>query len=437
MEVPSNANRAPRTRRSPVDADGRRAGRARHPAAIRAAAIALLALATALLTHPPGAARAEVVEPPLQELARRTVGADQGVFAVAGDGTVLVTQAADLAVHPASVTKIATTLALLERLGPQHRFTTRVLGTGPLEGDRLRGDLVVQGGHDPFFVYESALLLLSGLNQRGLRRVDGGFRIDGPFLMNWEPDPDGRRLKAVLEGRDGTAAWPAVARRMNTANTVREEALAFSARGGTTRAAERPTPLLEYRSPPLLHVVKVMNGYSNNVFHLVADAIGGPHAVQETARAHVPAGLRDEIVIDNGAGAGSTNRLSPRATVAILDALEAELRRVGLHLTDVLPVSGVDPGTLEDRFLDHRGVVVGKTGTFGSEGASALAGALRTRRFGTVRFAVLNHGVPVPDARARQDAFVRGLIEAGEAEPWPYTTPTRPDYLSASVVPLR
>ena len=58
-------------------------------------------------------------------------------------------------------------------------------------------------------------------------------------------------------------------------------------------------------------------------------------------------------------------------------------------------------------------------------------------RLSSGRVAVLTHGVPGPDARARQDAFVRGLIEAGEAEPWPYTTPTRPNYLSASVVPLR
>lgn len=398
--------------------------------------IAILAGVAAVLGAAPRAT-ADAGRPPLQDLALRTVGPGQGVLAVAQDGRVLAAEAADVAVHPASVTKVATTLALLERLGPQHRFTTRVVGTGPLDGGRLDGDLVVEGGHDPFFVYESGLLLLTGLNQLGVRRIDGNLRLDGPFLLNWEPDPDGRRLKAVLEGREGKGSWPAVARRVGTNRPLGEETLSFAPRRAGADGRAHVTPLLEYRSPPLLHVVKVMNGYSNNVFHQVADAIGGPHAVQDAVRAKVPAIPRDEIVIDNGAGAGSTNRLSPRATIAILDALAAELQRNGLRLTDVLPVSGIDPGTLEDRFPETRGAVVGKTGTFGSEGASALAGAVRTRRWGVVRFAVLNRDVPVPDARARQDAFVRGLLEAGEVVPWPHTTPTRPDYLAASIVPLR
>ena len=51
--------------------------------------------------------------PPLQGLAREVVGAGQGVLVVAEDGTVLASEAADRAVHPASVTKIATSLALL------------------------------------------------------------------------------------------------------------------------------------------------------------------------------------------------------------------------------------------------------------------------------------------------------------------------------------
>src|SRR5215831_9355284 len=81
-------------------------------------------------------------EPQLQALAVENVGADQGVFVDADDGTVLASVVADRAVHPASVTKVATTLALLERLGPDHRFTTRIGATGALRDGRLAGDLV-------------------------------------------------------------------------------------------------------------------------------------------------------------------------------------------------------------------------------------------------------------------------------------------------------
>src|SRR5262245_24776322 len=112
-------------------------------------------------------------EPPFQAAARDAVGAGQGVFAVAADGRVLAAEAAAEAVHPASVTKIATTLALLERLGPDHRFTTAVRATGALVRGRLAGNLVVDGGNDPFFIDESALRVLQRLRARGVRTVGG------------------------------------------------------------------------------------------------------------------------------------------------------------------------------------------------------------------------------------------------------------------------
>ncbi len=152
------------------------------------------------------------------------------------------------------------------------------------------------------------------------------------------------------------------------------------------------------------------------------------------ARAAVPREWADEIVIDNAAGAGETNRMSPRAAVALLDALAREATRHGLTLTDLLPVSGIDPGTLEERFDDDpttRGLLVGKTGTFGSVGASGLAGVLSTPDHGAVTFAVLHHGLAVPEARQRQDAFVRALARALHAEPWPYHQTFTPGYTTA------
>jgi D-alanyl-D-alanine carboxypeptidase/D-alanyl-D-alanine-endopeptidase (penicillin-binding protein 4) len=369
-------------------------------------------------------------EPRLQALARATVGEGQGVYVVDGDGTVLVAQAAERAVHPASVTKIATSLALLERLGPAHRFETRIHGTGPLRRGRLEGDLVIEGGGDPFFVDESAVLLAKRLRMRGLDVVAGHLVTRGPLLFDWQFESDGRKLAAVLEGKAGGEARATLASLGVEVDGPRAASLAFL---GHAPAAGTSQALGVLRSPPLLHVIKALNCYSNNVFHFAADAIGGAAAVQASARAHVPEAMRDEIVIDNGAGAGTTNRLSPRAAVVLLGALMDELAQSGTDLTAALPVSGIDPGTLEDRLTEQRGVVVGKTGTFGSVGASALVGALRTRSDGVVRFAVLNHGIPVPQARACQDAFVRALVAATGAEPWPYAAAMRPPYLETSV----
>jgi D-alanyl-D-alanine carboxypeptidase/D-alanyl-D-alanine-endopeptidase (penicillin-binding protein 4) len=158
------------------------------------------------------------------------------------------------------------------------------------------------------------------------------------------------------------------------------------------------------------------------VFHPLSDVIGGPAVVETIARESVPASARAGIRLDNAAGAGATNRLSPRAVVELTHALEQELAHHALALSDVLPVSGIDAGTLHERLDDAttRGTVVGKTGTYGSVGASALAGIVETQRWGRVTFAILNRDVPVAQARARQDAFLRALVADAGARPLAY-----------------
>lgn len=367
----------------------------------------------------------------LAERARALVGEDQGVFVETDDGTVLVSQAASRAVHPASVSKVPTTLALLRRLGPDHRFTTRFLAESPAADGAVAGDLVVEADGDPFFVDENALLVGRALASQGIRLVKGGLVVRGPLIFDWSADDVAPRLRRVLSGNAPEVAWAAVRREGETGDppAIRFAAAAGGSSGGAL------APLVVHRSEPLVPLLKALNGYSNNVFHPFAARAGGVKEVERIARESVPAPMRDEIVLTNGAGAGATNRLSPRASVALLRALEKELGRHGLGLADVLPVTGIDSGTLQNR-LDgpgQRGVVAGKTGTFGDHGASALAGAYRSRERGIVYFAVLNHGVPVPKARERQDAFVAALLRELPGDPWPYARDDSPAFTRARV----
>lgn len=388
-----------------------------------------VALAAFLALAEPAAAAGDLLAA-LPDAARREVGADQGVHVETEDGTVLVSQAASRAVHPASVSKIPTTLALLRKLGPEHRFATRFLAAGPVVEGVVDGDLLVEAEGDPYFVDENALLVVEALRERGVRRVRGGLEVRGPLLFDWTADGAGARLRRVLSGDAPEGAWADVAHVQGRSGPP--PAIAF---GGESRAGGAPQPLVLHRSQPLVPLLKALNGFSNNIFHPLAQRAGGVAAVQEIARESVPSEMRDEIVLTNGAGAGATNRLSPRATVAILRALEKELALHGRDLADVLPVTGVDSGTLRER-LDgpgERGVVAGKTGTYGDYGACALAGAYRSPSRGLVYFAVLNRGVPVPEARARQDAFVRSLLEAVPGEPWPYMRDDAPAFTRASV----
>jgi D-alanyl-D-alanine carboxypeptidase/D-alanyl-D-alanine-endopeptidase (penicillin-binding protein 4) len=382
------------------------------------------ALAAALLLAiAPGSGARE--PPSLAQLARSLLGSGQGVYVEAADGTVLLAQAAQRAVHPASVSKVPTTLALLRRFGPDFRFTTSFFAAGPLHADTLEGDLLVAGDGDPYFVDEDALLVARQLNQLGLRRVTGSVRAGAPLTFDWQDAGAAARLQQVLAGNFPPAAWQAVQALQPPASAP--PVLRFDGVPAAPATAE-PQVLLVHRSQTLLELAKQLNDYSNNIFKPLADAAGGATAVESMARMSVPAVMRAEIRLGDGAGTDARNRLSPRAAVKLLRALEQELARSGHRLVDILPVAGVDEGTLHDR-LDapgQAGRVVGKTGTFGDYGASALIGAIPTSDRGTVYFAILNHGVPVPVARRRQDRFVGALLARLHSLPWSYQRDERP-----------
>jgi D-alanyl-D-alanine carboxypeptidase/D-alanyl-D-alanine-endopeptidase (penicillin-binding protein 4) len=93
----------------------------------------------------------------------------------------------------------------------------------------------------------------------------------------------------------------------------------------------------------------------------------------------------------------------------MLRKLIAYLDGKGLKLEDVLPIAGVDAGTLEKRFTDaFRGSVVAKTGTL--SGVSALAGVAYTRQRGPLLFVIYNHGGSAHRFRSVQDETIKKLI---------------------------
>jgi len=391
--------------------------------------------------------------------ARSILGANQGVYIESTNGTPLLSQEAQKAVHPASVSKVPTTLALLRKLGPDYRFATTFAARGVISDGTLHGDLLVESNGDPAFVDENALLVADRLRELGITQVTGQLRLRGNMTFDWQGDEDGLRLQRALAGSVSPAALAAVRafELENPAGPAPDRLLPAGIRflgGAETMPTSNPTPtssatptsiatptsmlvrpLLVHRSQPLLPLAKSLNDYSNNIFKPLADAAGGAAAVEALARSVVPGSMQSEIKLGDGAGTDPTNRLSPRAAVKLLRALEEELKKSGHVLTDILPVCGIDDGTLRRRLdgPDEVGRVVGKTGTYGDYGASALVGAIPTSDRGTVYFAILNHGVPVPEARRRQDRFVRALLQHLASVPWNYQRDIRPAIARAEV----
>jgi len=110
---------------------------------------------------------------------------------------------AGVAMNPASVMKLLTTLVALELLGPAYRWKTEAYAAGELRDGVLEGDLVLKGYGDPKLDYESFWMLLRALRGRGLREIRGDLVLDRSFFAPLQADPgrfdgDGLRPYNVL-----------------------------------------------------------------------------------------------------------------------------------------------------------------------------------------------------------------------------------------------
>ena len=92
--------------------------------------------------------------------------------------------------NPASVIKLLTTYAGLELLGPTYTWETRFYLDGNLNNGVLNGNLIFQGGGDPFLTRETFWHMLHNLRARGLREITGNLVIDNSLFED-EPGSPG------------------------------------------------------------------------------------------------------------------------------------------------------------------------------------------------------------------------------------------------------
>lgn len=118
------------------------------------------------------------------------------------DGTLLEDLNGDKLIRPASNMKLITTGAVLDRLGPDFQFETRLLGRGFAENSVWHGDLMIVGSGDPsidgFFYEGNSLFLFEKwadlLLNKGITQINGnligfdGLFDDQPYPKGWEWD---------------------------------------------------------------------------------------------------------------------------------------------------------------------------------------------------------------------------------------------------------
>ena len=328
---------------------------------------------------------------------------DQGILIETMDGhQVLANQNADTPFNPASVMKLATSYAALSKFGPDYRFRTNFFAAGPLENvggrpDRkLDGDLVVEGDNDPMFSAADAEEVAHQLAGLGISRVTGNLRIAGQFTYfatgyreNLSPQTSAEKLKTGL-ARGG----------------VRID-------GGITFGDESGTLLLSHYSDQLIRILLFQNAHSSNaIAEVVGQAAGGAVAIQNSLIHNL--GLAEQDVFVGRPSGLDFNRITPRAALKVVKGLITLLAKYALTLQDMMPVAGVDSGTLRGRFAadDLKGAIIAKTGTLMSldGGVSTLVGMANTKR-GPLLFAIFDSAGSINQYRRLQDQFLEKVVE--------------------------
>lgn len=373
-----------------------------------------------------------------------------GILVEKAAGQTVMDNASNFAFNPASNVKLITAYAVLKTFGPNYRYPTNVWTDGTIDTatGNLYGNLYVSG-RDPSFNYEHGVAIAEALNKLGIRSVNGDLVVTSSFMMNFNSSAarSGATLYNTLntDGRSVAAvrAWQNYS--INSGKTFTVPSVTIT--GKVYEENVLPTNakvLFSHESAPLKDILKVTLSYSNNeMAQQLANSIGGTEAVErlnQTEQGIAP----EELQLATASGLGY-NRVTPKAMMKILRGLRNELARYRLKLEDVMPVAGIDPGTLANRFkaFNQVGSVVAKTGTLGNTdgGVSTLVGETRCGNGDILFFVIFNQKGGVKSYRNYQDTLVTTLQNnCGGAAPLGYNSPgfatrmanTRVNYSAAS-----
>ncbi|MFF9808186.1 D-alanyl-D-alanine carboxypeptidase/D-alanyl-D-alanine-endopeptidase [Streptomyces coeruleorubidus] len=303
------------------------------------------------------------------------------------------------ALMPASNTKLATATAALTVLGPDHRFTTKVV-----YGD---GTLTLVGGGDRTLTADDldtlAKTAIAGLKSAGLTsvkvRVDDSLFPEPTLATGWNT---GYYPAEVTPVRPLAVDGHAVTDTSLDAGQVFAKLLAHrgvTVTGDVTRGAAGAgdVPVAEHRSDKLSTIVKHMlkvsdNNIAETLLRMTALGAGRPAtfedgtAVVRDVLSHTYGVSLDNFEMYDGSGLSRSTRIPAQALADILDlTTDPRYGQTLKYIADGLPVAGEAGATLGPEWgrfdtPDSRcavGKVKGKTGTL--TGAIALSGLTRAQ----------------------------------------------------------
>jgi len=333
--------------------------------------------------------------------------------------------------HPASNEKLTVALTALDRLGPNFRIETKVLGQGALAGTVWQGRLILKGFGDPTLSRSDLARLATQVRNLGITAVTGAIVGDESYYDKQRTGPGWKAsyykeesppLSALIVNRakvgKRTVDNPALMAARLFRRELIEVGIGVSGKAKMGIAATDAVQLGLRRSGLLSRLVRRMNLVSDNFYAEMllkqvgarvrgegTTASGARVVVRELNQRGVPL---DGVRIADGSGLSTYDRLTARALAALLISVWSDATIKDPFVAS-LPIAGVS-GTLKDRMTraPAYGNVYAKTGTTST--SSTLSGYVRTRYV----FSILQNGYPVSwyYARKTQDRFATILAGA-------------------------
>jgi D-alanyl-D-alanine carboxypeptidase/D-alanyl-D-alanine-endopeptidase (penicillin-binding protein 4) len=345
-----------------------------------------------------------------KRLENRGVKVSAGIWD-ASTGKILERHHDELALVPASTTKVVTTYALLKSLKPEFTLETELWGD--LKNGVVQGDLVLKGGGDPLLTSERIWLMAQALKKQGIRRIVGRIQLDQSAF-------DGQREPAGWENTSADTLPPVLPLSVNfnrdeagklVADPERQsreiiqkifqetgiaiEGKPSGAFDGPVGGLEPARKIMSWTSPPLRSLVIDINKWSNNfMIEMLVRLFGagswprGVKRVQDFYRTTFDLGP-EAVAITDGSGLSKENRLSARTLAIILRGAYHDFE-VGPEFVSSLKIIGGEPWKLKIKDPNLTRRVRVKSGHL--DQVTSLCGYLQTLD-GKVRvFAILLNG---------------------------------------------
>lgn len=335
-------------------------------------------------------------------------------------GQPLFVAAADTKRMPASVEKLFTSVALLDKLGPDAHLHTRLLGKGHAAGGVWHGDIYLRGGGDPTFgdshfnqVWNGGLgttpdELIHQLEGQGIHQVTGSL-VGDPTLFDSHPGgpssgfaPDiadiGGQLAGLTFDHGATAGSlsPGAFAAHQVALSMRAAHITVTAAPATAHTPAGADTLALVSSAPMSTLLRLMNVPSDDFYaEMFTKLLGARFAhegstaagTREIADAVARYGIHPRIV--DGSGLSREDSSSPREVVDLLRSLWGTPS--GRVLNASLPLVGVNGTTRHVAAgTPAQGRCTAKTGTL--DNVTNLAGYCHATGHHVLAFAVFLDG---------------------------------------------